>query len=378
MKRFRSTFLFGVIASSVAFAGKPVATITSAVPFALDGHSVNTPGVSSFPVIVGDTVATSHGPAVLVFSDGSALKLGSNSSVRIAGVDAKPKIVLLAGALDYKLVPGSTVSVTNLDSEHHSPATTGGGTPHPAASVASVAPFLRLRPGQVAQQAPPNAPTTEPNIYASFLGEDTATLGNWRGKYGTDGQMIAGDSANLPSYAKVNMSGDAVTALKSDPEDPRGLQTATANGTTRVLSAYANNFTIDLNLTDGAAHKVSLYLADIDHLGRSETITIVDPTTQTVLSSQSVTSLGGGVYESWNIRGHVEIKIASTGQGSALVNGIFFDGPAPGAGNSGASASPNSTHGLLTDPLFLIPLAGAAAAGIAAGLLALPTSSANQ
>ncbi len=98
------------------------------------------------------------------------------------------------------------------------------------------------------------------------------------------------------------MSGDAVTALKSDPEDPRALQTATANGTTRTLSAYANNFTIDLNLTDGATHKVSLYLADIDHLGRAETITIVDPTTQTVLSSQSVTSLGGGVYESWNIK----------------------------------------------------------------------------
>ncbi len=76
-----------------------------------------------------------------------------------------------------------------------------------------------------------------------------------------------------------------------------------------------------------------------------------------------------------------KLKVASTGQGSALVNGIFFDAAAalPGNAGTGAStASPNSTHGLLTDPLFLIPLAGAAAAGITAGLLSLPSSSANE
>ena len=327
MKRLRSAFVFGFILSSFAFAGKPVATVTSAVPFALDGHSINTPGVSSFPVVVGDTVATSHGPAVLVFSDGSALKLGSNSSVRIGGLDAKPKIVLLAGALDYKLVPGSAVSVTNLDSEHKNSAAVAAAPHATTASVVDVAPMLRLRPGQIAQPAPANAPVTEPNVFAAFTGEDTATLGNWKGKYGAEGEVIAGDSSNPPSYAKISMSGNATTALKSDPADPRGLQATTGDGSARVLSAYANNFTIDLNLTDGKTHKVSFYLADIDHAGRAETITIIDPATQTVLSAQNIASLAGGVYETWNIRGHVEVKIAATGQGSALVNGIFFDVP---------------------------------------------------
>lgn len=107
--------LGSIILSFNALAAPSIATVTSAVPFVLDGHAVSSPGVTSFPLVNGDTVATSNGPAVLLFQDGSTVKLGENSSAKLDMVGASPKVVLLAGALDYKLVAGSNVKVTNLD-----------------------------------------------------------------------------------------------------------------------------------------------------------------------------------------------------------------------------------------------------------------------
>ena len=76
MKSFlQGIVLLGCISLS-AFGAKPVATITSATPFSLDGHSMSTPGVTSFPVVMGDTVSTSDGSAVLLFSEGSRSETG--------------------------------------------------------------------------------------------------------------------------------------------------------------------------------------------------------------------------------------------------------------------------------------------------------------
>jgi hypothetical protein len=104
-----------------ALGSTAVATVTSALAFVIDGHSIDAPGVTSFPLVVGDTVATSQGSAVLFFPDGSAVKLGINSSAKIDGDAASPKLILLAGALDYRLVPGSNLAITNLEAERDKP-----------------------------------------------------------------------------------------------------------------------------------------------------------------------------------------------------------------------------------------------------------------
>jgi hypothetical protein len=114
---FLRSAIFLAAASAIPISAASLATVTSASPFALDGRSINTPGVTSFPLVLGDLIATSSGPAVVLFQDGSKVKLLPNSSVKIAGVAAKPKLVLLSGSLDYKLIPGSILSVTNLDIE---------------------------------------------------------------------------------------------------------------------------------------------------------------------------------------------------------------------------------------------------------------------
>ncbi len=349
----RSALYFSVIIFSSTLRAAPIATVTSAEPFAIDGHSVTTPGVSSFPVVIGDTVSTRTGPAVVLFSDGSAVKLGTNSSVRIAGAQFKPKVVLLAGALDFSISPGSPVSVTNLSAEHES----SGGTASPVTAQSEV-------------------PSASQSVYADYVGEDSHTAGNWKGKYGADGQLIPSDVTNPPPYAHVTVEKSAVHALAFDAGDQRALQ-SNSGATQRVVSAYANNPTIDLNVTDGQMHSVTFYLGDFDNAGRSETITITDAATGKVLSSQTFSGFTGGLYETWNIKGHVQVHAASTTRGSAIVNGIFFDAPAaalgvnPLAAKTGAAAA-NASRSLLTNPKFLVPVGAASAAGVAAGLLALP------
>jgi hypothetical protein len=83
------------------------------------------------PLAVGSEVATSSAPAVLFFVDGSSVKLAAGSRARLIGSEAQPKLVLLAGSLDYKLVLGSNLSVTNLDLERKPKPVGRAGQPVP-------------------------------------------------------------------------------------------------------------------------------------------------------------------------------------------------------------------------------------------------------
>jgi hypothetical protein len=121
-----------------SFGATSVATVTSGVAFTLDGQSINTPGVTSFPVVSGDTISTSSGPAIILFKDGSVVKLSANSSVKVDGEVAEPKVVLTAGALDFKLVAGSKISVTNLDGKHSEPLASDNGATNSGSRLGSV------------------------------------------------------------------------------------------------------------------------------------------------------------------------------------------------------------------------------------------------
>ena len=97
--------------------------------------------------------------------------------------------------------------------------------------------------------------------------------------------------------------------------------------TSRIASTYYNatDFTIDLNLTDGEVHKISLYFCDWDNGGRDETISIVDAASRVVLSSLPLASFYGGLWEVWEIKGHVQIQAVHTGGSNGVVNGLFFN-----------------------------------------------------
>jgi hypothetical protein len=108
----RFATLLAVLASST-FAAGPIATVSSSRPFSLDGHAVTMAGITSWPVVDGDELATAKFPAVLYFHDGSSVKLSAASSVRLSGSAEEPKLALTSGSLDYKLVAGSKVVLTN-------------------------------------------------------------------------------------------------------------------------------------------------------------------------------------------------------------------------------------------------------------------------
>jgi hypothetical protein len=107
-------FLFLAAFAFTLFASTPIATVTSTQPFVLDGHPMSSAGVTSWPLIVGDDVASVKSPLVLFFRDGSSVRLAADSRTKLMGTESEPKLILMSGTLDYKLVAGTKLSVTSL------------------------------------------------------------------------------------------------------------------------------------------------------------------------------------------------------------------------------------------------------------------------
>jgi len=158
---------------------------------------------------------------------------------------------------------------------------------------------------------------------AQFIGTDTTTQGSWRGVYGADGYQVVNDAASYPAYAAVTTTGADTHTWAPATTDIRALEKA--NGSGRLAATwYGYGFTFDVNLTDGAAHQVSLYLVDWDTRGRAETVEIRDAVSGALLDSRAVSAFAGGQYWRWTLSGHVTIRVTMTNPPNAVVSGIFF------------------------------------------------------
>jgi uncharacterized protein (TIGR03790 family) len=161
---------------------------------------------------------------------------------------------------------------------------------------------------------------------ATYLGVDTTTSGNWIGRYGSEGHVIPNSSINLPSYVQLRLTADIANKTCSDN---RCL--ATADRLSRTWNSWqASTFTIDINVHDGKTHKISLYAYDAFHTGGILNITIKAATSGAILSSYELSSFFNGVYQIWQIRGHITIVVrGATPPIPAIINGLFFDPPSP-------------------------------------------------
>ena len=171
-----------------------------------------------------------------------------------------------------------------------------------------------------------------PGASATFLNLDTATQGSWKGVYGTEGETIEADSTNYPAYAQVTLAGNATYTWASSTPDNRALQKY-ASTTDRLAACWysGSNFTIDVNLTDGATHQMALYVLDWDNYGaggRSQRMDVTDAATGTLLDSRTATSFQNGQYYVWSLQGHVKVTITNLNS-NAVVSGIFFGVGAP-------------------------------------------------
>lgn len=162
---------------------------------------------------------------------------------------------------------------------------------------------------------------------ATFAGADISTQGTWTDTYGSDGYSVIGGDTSLPDYATMNIVGtDEYTY--SWITGAQALQISPGSDTQVAAVDYSNSgsFSVDLDVTDGNTHEVSLYLLDPDDQGRSETVQVVDPATNAVLSSTSVSSFVEGEYLTYDVSGDVQVRFLNdSGSLNCVLSGVFFD-----------------------------------------------------
>jgi hypothetical protein len=171
------------------------------------------------------------------------------------------------------------------------------------------------------------------SVGATYGGLDTTTQGTWTGAYGADGYIIANDVSNAPAYATVSFTGQSTWTWANPTSDPRALQVS-SGASSGIASTYyaASTFNINVNLTDGNSHRISLYLLDWDTTGRAETISILNAATNAVLNTQTFSGFHNGQWASWTVTGNVIVQVTVTGGENAVLAGIFFGaGAAPAA-----------------------------------------------
>lgn len=189
---------------------------------------------------------------------------------------------------------------------------------------------------------------------ATLVKSDSTTSGTWTGKYGADGYDVIGGNVSLPSYASVTVAGQQFHEWEAPgTSDARALQVSPGSATRVAACDYSySSFTVDVNVTDGQTHQISLYLLDEDNLNRGETITVTDPATNTVLSTSDVRLFQNGTYMTYDVSGHVQFTLTDDPKSlNAVLSGIFFDpGPGGSGGGGGTTSVPAAASYVGTDP----------------------------
>ncbi|MGI8733630.1 MAG: Ig-like domain-containing protein [Pyrinomonadaceae bacterium] len=231
------------------------------------------------------------------------------------------------------------------------PTPTATPTPTPTATPTPT-PTATPTPTPTATPTPTPTPSQTTLSRALFVQLDTATKGNWKGIYGTQGYNTINDSLNYPSYAQVSVTGYTSPTWMASTTDIRALQKAA--GTDRVAARWSASsvFTIDLNITDGQTHRVALYNLDWDGNNRSQRIDLFDWATNAPLDSRTISSFNGGQYLVWDVSGRVKIVVTRTGAKTAVLSGLFFGGPATPTPTP--TPSPSPTPGNNTPPTVAV------------------------
>jgi hypothetical protein len=178
-----------------------------------------------------------------------------------------------------------------------------------------------------------------PRATAVFAGNDYATKGAWLGVRGAEGYIIPGLAQSLPSNVTFNVGGAAPLSWGAT-EDPRSLQ-APQTPAARWASGWAGTgaMDFDFNFSDGATHRLSMYLLDEKRAGVALHVQLIDIHSGRVLVQQPVSGFEEGRYLSWDVKGAVRVRVSAIGAGAPVVNGFFLD-PVAAAAPAVASAPP--------------------------------------
>jgi hypothetical protein len=266
-----------------------------------------TPNPRSTPVST-DNVVFSEPINLATFTSGALLLTLNGSSVP------------LTSAVTTSLVSGSTYQISGLDSF-----TAAAGNYVLTVNATGVQDLA----GNTGTGSASVTWTTTLGSSATFLASDATTQGSWKGAYGADGSVLAGDANSPPAYATLAFAGQSLFTWAGSTADPRALQKSAPGSTDRIAATWysGNQFTVDVSLTDGQTHRLALYALDWDGYngGRSEQIDILDAATGAMLSSRTLNAFQNGVYLSWTIGGHVIVRVTNLNSSSnAVLSGLFL------------------------------------------------------
>ena len=171
-------------------------------------------------------------------------------------------------------------------------------------------------------------PGTTPRNSAVFAAEDRNSGGTWKGKYGTEGYNIVGDSQSVPSHTFLRTSGHAQWLWSASATSAAATQRA--SDATRLAACFYASNPYDLRFTfrDSLEHRVSFYFLDWDLMQREQRIELLDAVTGLQLSVRNVGGFGSGVYLTWILKGDVIVRVHPI-KGNAVVSAFFFDPHAP-------------------------------------------------
>ncbi len=299
--------------------------------------------------------------AILTVSGSSGYTVGSNSqasgvitdTTSTVSVTASPAAVpeggsatltytftragSLAGPLTVPFAVGGTaVYGTDYTETGAASFTATAGTITFAAASATASVIISSKPGDLAKPNTTVIFTLSPGIgllvgsSGSASGtiaskQDTTTQGNWIANYGASGYDIVSGPTSLPAGDTVTPTGASTFTWTTTSTDPRALQVPGSPNRVAAVWYSATSFSVDVNLGDGVAHDLELYLLDWTNSGRAETVQITDATTGAVLSNVAVRSFQSGEYLDYAVSGHIKITITNIGPANALLNGLFLN-----------------------------------------------------
>jgi hypothetical protein len=174
--------------------------------------------------------------------------------------------------------------------------------------------------------------STPAGATVTFLGTDVNTKGNWKGVYGQDGNMIVQNSNMYPSYSGYAHRNFGTTVVSYYSSDARALQKQVFQFfPTERIAAYFYTGTageLDMRTNDNQPHRVALYFADYENIGRQITVEVRDQATGAVLDTRAVTNYTGGVYLVYSYQGPITFRILNNlgAGGLGTLSGVFWGG----------------------------------------------------
>lgn len=165
---------------------------------------------------------------------------------------------------------------------------------------------------------------------------NTTLQGNWRGVYGSNGSFVYGGTTGTPSLPFLTSSltpagSSVVEAARAKPGDTRLSQVPVGDSRSAfyLTSPQAMGFNFDFGTT---TRRLTLYAADIERLGRTQTVQVVDTDTGRVIRSVAMSSLRDGQYLSLDLTGRTTVNLLPGRRGDAILNAMYVD-PAPTTGS---------------------------------------------